>query len=81
MATECAQRLDCRVKQGYGMTELGGATHVVPDAGGGDADSVGPLLPGAEARVIDCATGLDAGPGRPRWRPSCWPTLRWPTQR
>jgi acyl-CoA synthetase (AMP-forming)/AMP-acid ligase II len=65
LAGECARRLGCRVKQGYGMTELGGATHLVPDAGGGPAESVGPLLPGAQARVIDCATGQDIGPGRP----------------
>ena len=65
LATECARRLGCRVKQGYGMTELGGATHIVPDAGGGPAESVGPLLPGAQARVIDGATGLDVGPGQP----------------
>jgi acyl-CoA synthetase (AMP-forming)/AMP-acid ligase II len=65
LADECARRLGCRVKQAYGMTELGGATHVVPDAGGGPAQSVGPLLPGAQARVIDCGTGLDAGPGQP----------------
>jgi acyl-coenzyme A synthetase/AMP-(fatty) acid ligase len=65
LAGECARRLGCRVKQGYGMTELGGATHLVPDTGGGPAESVGPLLPGAQARVIDCATGLDIGPGQP----------------
>jgi acyl-CoA synthetase (AMP-forming)/AMP-acid ligase II len=65
LAGECAQRLGCRVKQGYGMTEFGGATHFVPDTGGGDASSVGPLLPGAQARVIDCASGRDVGPGEP----------------
>jgi acyl-CoA synthetase (AMP-forming)/AMP-acid ligase II len=65
LAGECAGRLGCRVKQGYGMTELGGATHLVPDTGGGPAESVGPLLPGVQARVFDCATGRDAGPGQP----------------
>ena len=58
-------RLGCPVKQGYGMTELGGATHLVPDSGGGDPESIGPLLPGIECRVIDCASGRDAGPGQP----------------
>jgi len=42
------------------MTEFGGGTHIVPDTGGGPASSVGPLLPGVQARVIDCASGLDA---------------------
>jgi acyl-CoA synthetase (AMP-forming)/AMP-acid ligase II len=65
LAAECARRLGCRVKQAYGMTELGGATHAVPDTGGGPASSIGPLLPGAEARVVDCASGLDVGPGQP----------------
>ena len=65
LASECARRLGCRVKQAYGMTELGGATHVVPDTGGGPASSIGPLLPGVQARVIDCASGLDVGPGEP----------------
>jgi acyl-CoA synthetase (AMP-forming)/AMP-acid ligase II len=64
-AGECARRLGCRVKQAYGMTEFGGGTHIMPDSGGGDASSIGPLLPGAEARVIDCASGLDVGPGQP----------------
>jgi acyl-CoA synthetase (AMP-forming)/AMP-acid ligase II len=63
LATECAARLGCRVKQGYGMTELGGATHFVPDTGGGNPESVGPPLPGVQCRVIDCASGLDVGPG------------------
>jgi acyl-CoA synthetase (AMP-forming)/AMP-acid ligase II len=62
LAAECAQRLGCRVKQAYGMTELG-ATHVVPDTGG-PAESVGPLLPGAEARVVDRASGRDVGSGQ-----------------
>jgi acyl-CoA synthetase (AMP-forming)/AMP-acid ligase II len=65
VAAECARRLGCQVKQAYGMTELGGATHVVPDTGGGPASLIGPLLPGAEARVVDCASGLDLGPGQP----------------
>jgi acyl-CoA synthetase (AMP-forming)/AMP-acid ligase II len=63
LARECAARLGCRVKQGYGMTELGGATHFVPDTGGGDPESIGPPLPGVECRVIDCTSGLDTGPG------------------
>jgi acyl-CoA synthetase (AMP-forming)/AMP-acid ligase II len=65
LAAECAHRLGCRIKQAYGMTEFGGATHIVPDTGGGPAESIGPLLPGAEARVIDCATGRDVRPGQP----------------
>jgi acyl-CoA synthetase (AMP-forming)/AMP-acid ligase II len=65
LATECARRLGCRVKQAYGMTELGGASHAVPDTGSHKAESIGPLLPGAQARVVDIVSGLDATPGEP----------------
>ena len=64
LACECAARLGCPVRQGYGMTELGGATHMVPEGGGGDPGSIGPALPGTQCRVIDCASGRDAGPGQ-----------------
>ncbi len=63
LARACAERLGCRVKQGYGMTELGGATHLAPDTGRDDPESVGPVLPGAECRVIDTVTGADAAVG------------------
>jgi acyl-CoA synthetase (AMP-forming)/AMP-acid ligase II len=62
LASECADRVGCPVTQGYGMTELGGATHLVPK--GGDPGSIGPPLPGTECRVIDCASGRDVGPGQ-----------------
>jgi acyl-CoA synthetase (AMP-forming)/AMP-acid ligase II len=62
LASECADRLGCPVTQGYGMTELGGATHIAPE--GGDPGSIGPPLPGTQCRVIDCASGRDAGPGQ-----------------
>lgn len=62
-ARSVADRLGCRVKQGYGMTEFGGATHVATDTGRDDPASIGPALPGAQCRVVDCATGaeLDLG--------------------
>jgi len=65
LAAECERRLGCRVKQAYGMTELGGATHMVPDTGSGNAESIGPLLPGVQARIVDCGSGLDAARGQP----------------
>jgi len=64
LARACADRLGCRVKQGYGMTELGGASHFAPDTGRDDPESIGPAMPGAECRVVDTATGADAAPGR-----------------
>jgi acyl-CoA synthetase (AMP-forming)/AMP-acid ligase II len=63
LARRCAERLSCRVKQAYGMTELGGGTHFAPDDGEDRPESIGRPLPGVECRVVDCATGADVGPG------------------
>ncbi|MDP9440973.1 MAG: AMP-binding protein [Actinomycetota bacterium] len=65
VARRCSQRLACRVKQAYGMTELGGGTHFAPDEGEERLGSVGPALPGVECRVVDCSTGEPAAPGEP----------------
>jgi acyl-CoA synthetase (AMP-forming)/AMP-acid ligase II len=65
LAAECERRLGCLVKQGYGMTEFAGATHLAPDTGDGDRGSIGPALPGVQCRMIDCATGLDVAAGQP----------------
>jgi acyl-CoA synthetase (AMP-forming)/AMP-acid ligase II len=59
----CADRLGCQVIQAFGMTELSGATMVVPlDPARARAGSVGVLVPNMEARVVDLATGADLGP-------------------
>jgi acyl-CoA synthetase (AMP-forming)/AMP-acid ligase II len=63
LARSCADRLGCRVKQGYGMTELGGTTHLAPDTGRNDPESIGPAQPGVQCRVVDCSTGADVKPG------------------
>jgi acyl-CoA synthetase (AMP-forming)/AMP-acid ligase II len=63
LARACAERLGCRVKQAYGMTELGGGTHFAPDDGEQMPGSIGRPLPGVECRVVDCATGADIGRG------------------
>jgi acyl-CoA synthetase (AMP-forming)/AMP-acid ligase II len=65
LARACGARLGCRVKQCYGMTELGGCTHIAPDTGPDKPDSVGPILPGVECRVIDVETAADVTPGEP----------------
>jgi acyl-CoA synthetase (AMP-forming)/AMP-acid ligase II len=63
LASACAERLGCRVKQAYGMTELGGGTHFAPDDGEEKPGSIGRPLPGVECRVVDCITGADVGCG------------------
>jgi acyl-CoA synthetase (AMP-forming)/AMP-acid ligase II len=63
LARACAARIGCRIKQGYGLTELGGPSHTAPDHGPDKPESIGPALPGVECRVIDNATGAEVGPG------------------
>jgi acyl-CoA synthetase (AMP-forming)/AMP-acid ligase II/NAD(P)-dependent dehydrogenase (short-subunit alcohol dehydrogenase family) len=65
LARACAKRLNCRVKQAFGMTELGGPTHIAPDLGRDDPESIGPVLPGVECRVVDVSTAEDVSPGQP----------------
>jgi len=65
IARTCARRIGCRVKQAYGMTELGGGTHIAPDVGPDRPESIGPALPGVECRLIDPETGADLPPGQP----------------
>ncbi|HJT04681.1 MAG TPA: AMP-binding protein [Pseudonocardiaceae bacterium] len=62
LARSCADRLGCRIKQAYGMTELGGTTHFAPDTGRNDPESIGPAQPGVQCRVVD-VTGADVGSG------------------
>jgi len=53
-AKDCARRLKCVVKQGYGLTESSPVTHISPDPPGTiKVTSVGPALPATEVRIID----------------------------
>jgi acyl-CoA synthetase (AMP-forming)/AMP-acid ligase II len=60
----CAQRLGCMFGQGYGMSE---ATATIAAINTSEPErivrgSVGSLLPGTEARVVDPVSGADLGP-------------------
>jgi acyl-CoA synthetase (AMP-forming)/AMP-acid ligase II len=64
-----AERLNCTVVQGYGMSELSPVSHVTPFDGG--AESVGivaPLsssgwtVPNAESKIVDPETGVEINP-------------------
>jgi acyl-CoA synthetase (AMP-forming)/AMP-acid ligase II len=61
----CAERLGCRFGQGYGMSEATSAIAVltVDDPDMSPVGTVGPLLPGMQARVVDPETGADLGAG------------------
>ncbi len=62
VAQAAASRLGCAMAQGYGMTELSPVTHAIAD-GEYRAGSVGTLVAGTEARLIDPETGTDAPVG------------------
>jgi acyl-CoA synthetase (AMP-forming)/AMP-acid ligase II len=64
-ARACRERIGCRVKQAYGLTEGGGMTHVVPAAAEDRPGSTGLPLPGIEYTIVDLATGAAAVPGQP----------------
>jgi len=60
LASAVATRLHCTVCQGYGMTETSPVTHAIPaDRDDLDRSSVGLLLAGTEARLVDSETGRD----------------------
>ena len=60
LGKKVADRLDCRVRQGYGMSELSPVSHSMPD----DADdiplgTVGITIPNMECKIVDTATGAE----------------------
>jgi acyl-CoA synthetase (AMP-forming)/AMP-acid ligase II len=64
LAQACAQRLNCNVNQGYGMTEASPATHLVSDdIAWKKVGSIGPVVAGTECKVVDVVTGEELGPG------------------
>jgi acyl-CoA synthetase (AMP-forming)/AMP-acid ligase II len=53
-------RLGCRVRQGYGMSEMSPVSHAIPlDRNDIPLDSVGLTLPNIECRLVDPATGAE----------------------
>ena len=64
LAKACAQRLNCKVNQGYGMTEASPATHLVSDdVPWTKVGSIGKVVGGTECKVVDVVTGDELGPG------------------
>ena len=65
LARAVADRLGCEVRQGYGMTETSPVTHMVPTdrTDWTKYGSVGPAIPGVEAKVIDVETGAEVPDG------------------
>jgi acyl-CoA synthetase (AMP-forming)/AMP-acid ligase II len=66
VARACRERLGCRMKQIYGLTEASGVTHWVPNfAEAVDRPgSAGPPVPNTECQIVDVATGAALTPGQ-----------------
>lgn len=61
----CIERLGCKVRQGYGMTEASPATHCSGrDARGMKNGSVGMCVANTECKLVDVETGEPVGVGR-----------------
>ena len=66
LAEAVGKRLGCRMRQGYGMTELSPISHAIPpDRDDISPGTVGLLAPNMQARVIDPVSGEDVGYGVP----------------
>ncbi|MEX0964196.1 MAG: AMP-binding protein [Pseudohongiellaceae bacterium] len=59
----CSSRLGCQIYQGYGLTEVSGASHVNPATeSAAKSGSVGPVLPNTFSKIIDTESGAELGP-------------------
>ena len=60
LGTRLAERLGCRVLQGYGMTEMSPVSHLIPrESRDVPVSSVGHTVPNMQCRLVDPATGED----------------------
>ncbi|HUF75850.1 MAG TPA: 4-coumarate--CoA ligase family protein [Longimicrobiales bacterium] len=66
LAQAVETRLDCIVGQGYGLTETSPVTHTSPNQHRGQSayDSIGPVVPNTEIRIVDPESGEELGPGQ-----------------
>jgi acyl-CoA synthetase (AMP-forming)/AMP-acid ligase II len=64
VARACSERLGCRIKQVYGLTEASGQTHLVPIDVDDRRGSGGPPVPGMICKIVDLETGAELGPGQ-----------------
>ena len=60
---QVAERIGCKVIQGYGLTETSPVTHVIRPHGENRPGSIGPALAGTECRLVDPETGEDVAEG------------------
>jgi acyl-CoA synthetase (AMP-forming)/AMP-acid ligase II len=63
-ATTFSERFDCRVTQGYGLSEASPVTHLAPrDSKDIPIESIGPPVPGTECKILDTETGVEMDRG------------------
>ena len=63
LAEQVAERIGCKVIQGYGLTETSPVTHVVRPDGENRPGSIGQPLAGTECRLVDPESGADVAAG------------------
>jgi len=63
LAGQVAARIDCKVIQGYGLTETSPVTHVIRPHGENRPGSIGTPLIGTECRLVDPETGAEMPDG------------------
>ena len=64
LARACSERLNCSIRQGYGMTETSPAIHLTPPAPDwAKYGSIGECVPDTECKIVDVETGEPVGYG------------------
>ncbi len=62
ITSACCQRLNCHIRQGYGMTETSPVIHMSPtDPELIKHGAVGQCIPNTECRILDLETGAELG--------------------
>ena len=65
LARACAERLDCSIRQGYGMTETSPAIHLTPATEDpANFASIGQCVPSTECQIVNVETGDAVGYGQ-----------------
>jgi acyl-CoA synthetase (AMP-forming)/AMP-acid ligase II len=65
LARACSERLNCSIRQGYGMTETSPAIHLTPSEFDlSKCGSIGQCVPNTECKIVDVQTGEPLGCGQ-----------------
>jgi acyl-CoA synthetase (AMP-forming)/AMP-acid ligase II len=63
LSDQVAERIGCKVVQGYGLTETSPVTHVIRPEDENRPGSIGQPVPGTECRLVDSESGEDVAVG------------------